>query len=133
MICLEPAGYFSSVGSFYEDFSQVPDDTVVALIRDFETRRTDQPSPGSASRERVHAGRRTARNGAAWSARTRGSGIVGLLYPKFAGARYFASLAGPQRNLADREHARPRNPLFTILQLAILQSFYRAGAGAWGL
>lgn len=38
VLCLEPADYFPGVGSFYSDFAQVTDGTVVALLEEFAHR-----------------------------------------------------------------------------------------------
>jgi len=44
VVCLHTPSWFSGVGQFYEDFSQVGDDAVVALLREFACDRPDSPA-----------------------------------------------------------------------------------------
>jgi putative phosphoribosyl transferase len=49
IVCLETPELFFAIGEWYQDFSQVPDDQVVALLADAARARHPQPAPVAAS------------------------------------------------------------------------------------
>lgn len=44
-VCLEPTPYLYAIGAWYDDFSQVPDEEVVALLTQARARRLAQEAP----------------------------------------------------------------------------------------
>jgi putative phosphoribosyl transferase len=66
VVCLSTPEDFAAVGQFFDDFSAVSDDEVVAALRDFHRRRAEWPVPSTGpaaatgerrSEARIHVGR----------------------------------------------------------------------------